>query len=60
MPPCQEKEALNAFQDSSILTLVLTLNTPETLNSQEIFVDILAQYRLEMKVSLVVKLNVDI
>ena len=54
------KDALNAFQNSAILTLVLTLNTPETLNSQEIFVDILSQYTLEMKVSLVVKLNVDI
>lgn len=55
-----DKEALKAFQDSSILTIILTLNTPETLNSQEIFVDLLAQYMLEMKVSLVVKLNVDL
>lgn len=54
------KEALTAFQDSEILTIILTLNTPKTLNSQEIFVDLLAQYMLEMKVSLVVKLNVDI
>lgn len=54
------KTSLDAFKNSEILTLVLTLNTPETLNSQEIFVDILAQYTLEMKVSLVVKLNADI
>ncbi len=55
-----DKEALNAFEDSKILTIILTLNTPETLNSQEIFVDLLAQYMLEMKVSLVVKLKVDL
>lgn len=55
-----DKEALQAFQDSAILTIILTLNTPETLNSQEIFVDILAQYMLEMKVSMIVKLNVDL
>lgn len=54
------KEQLTAFQDSEILTVILTLNTPETLNSQEIFVDLLAQYILEMKVSLVLKLNVNL
>lgn len=53
-------EGIEAFQNGSIFSLILTLNTPETLTSQEIFVDLLAQYTLEVKVSLVVKLDVDL
>ncbi len=50
---------IDAFQNGTFLSFDLTLNTPESLTSQEIFVDLLSQYTLELKVSIVAKLNVD-
>lgn len=49
-----------AFGEGQFLSFTLNINTPETLNSQEIFVDFLAQYTLEIKVSLVVKTDLDL
>ena len=49
-----------AFAEGQFLSFTLNINTPETLNSQEIFVDFLAQYTLEIKVSLVVKTDLDL
>ncbi len=48
---------IQAFQDGSILRFSLLLNTPETLTSQEIFVDFLAQYAIEVKLSIIARLD---
>jgi len=53
-------ESIAALEEGQYLSFLLTLNTPQTLNSQEIFVDFLAQYTFELKVSFVVKTNVDL
>lgn len=44
-------EGVQALDEGSHLFLSMTLNTPRALNSRDIFVKVLADYKLEIKVS---------
>ncbi len=52
-------EGIEALNTGDRINLVVTLNTPKTLNSQEIFPAILARYSLTVKISAVGKMNVE-
>ena len=53
-------EGIDALNNGSRLNLIISLNTPESLNSRDIFVDLLARYSLTVKVGVSAKLNVKI
>lgn len=45
-------EALDSLATGSYLNMVLTMNTPKTLTSNEIYVKVLADYEIDIKVGL--------
>ena len=54
------REGVDAVREGSVITVILTFNTPETLNSQEIFVDFETDQTLDLKVSIIAGLDIDI
>lgn len=49
---------IDALANGSTLSLLISLNTPESLNSRDIYVDLLGDYTLTVKVGVAAKLNV--
>ncbi|MBV6645999.1 MAG: hypothetical protein KI790_11150 [Cyclobacteriaceae bacterium] len=52
-----DSTGIRSLNNGDRLNLILRLNTPETLNSQEIYVKLLARYALNVKVSVIGKVN---
>lgn len=52
------REGIDALTQAKKINLILTISTPETLNSRDIFPLWLARYNLDVKVSTLLKLNV--
>ena len=53
-------EGVEAFGNGRQLTMQITLNTSDRVNSREIFVDLLTQYSLEIKVSIIAQLDIEL
>ncbi|MEM9324980.1 MAG: hypothetical protein AAGA85_04970 [Bacteroidota bacterium] len=55
-----DEEGVEAFKNGDRVDLVMTFNTPKPSNSQEIFVDLFNFYKMEVKASVIVRVNLDI
>jgi hypothetical protein len=53
-------EGIEALADTRRIDVVLTLNTPESLNTREIYPRWLSRYHLTVKLSAIIKLNQDL
>ena len=54
------QEGIQALGEGRMIELTVTLNTPESLNSRDIFVKLLADYALDIKVGVGGSVNIDI
>ncbi len=55
-----DREGIEAFKQGDRVDLIMTFNSPETSNSQEIYVDLFNQYVMEVKASVLIKSNLPI
>ncbi|MEO1253565.1 MAG: hypothetical protein AAFY41_01585 [Bacteroidota bacterium] len=54
------KEGVDALLDATFVEIILTLNTPESQTSREIYVKVLADYSLTVKLGVGGKFNLDL